>query len=208
MHANSLMPNTAYALLAKKILKNAGLTEGKDYKLLPIGGTPQRLEAMQKDPENVAAMLNPPFAFTAKDKGMKSLGRAIDLLGPYQAGGAFVMRSWARENGPLLERYLAAYIESVRMAMAPANRAQVVSLIAARLKQDPMVAGRTYAVLMEPRFGLPPDAKFDMEGFKAVLALRAEIEGQWGGKAPAPDRYVDLGYYDRALKRVAESRPR
>ena len=52
---------------------------------------------------------------------------------------------------------------------------------------------------MEPRFGLAPDAKFDMEGFKAVLALRAEMEGQWGGKAPAPDRYIDLGYYERAL---------
>jgi len=39
------------------------------------------------------------------------------------------MRSWARANGPLLERYLAAYIESLRMAMAPENRAQLVSLI-------------------------------------------------------------------------------
>jgi ABC-type nitrate/sulfonate/bicarbonate transport system substrate-binding protein len=145
-------------------------------------------------------MLNPPFSFAAKDKGLKSLGRAIDILGPYQAGGAFVMRPWARANAPLLERYIAAYIESVRMTMDPANRAQVVSLIATRLKQDAKVAERTYQALMEPRFGLAPDAKFDMEGFKAVLALRAEIEGQWGGKAPAPDKYIDLGYYERAMK--------
>jgi hypothetical protein len=55
---------------------------------------------------------------------------------------------------------------------------------------------------MEPRFGLAPDAKFDMEGFKAVLALRAEIEGQWGGKAPPPEKYVDLGYYEKALKLI------
>lgn len=45
----------------------------------------------------------------------------------------------------------------------------------------------------------PRDAKLDLEGFKNVLALRAEIEGQWGGKPPAPDKYVDLSYYDRAL---------
>jgi len=41
-----------------------------------------------------------------------------------------------------------------------------------------------------------------MDGFKAVLALRAEIEGQWGGKPPAPDKYLDLGYYERALALV------
>jgi hypothetical protein len=79
----------------------------------------------------------------------------------------------------------------------------VVSLIATRLKQDSKVAERTYQALMEPRFGLAPDAEFDLEGFKAVLALRAEIEGQWGGKAPAPDKYIDLGYYERAMKLLA-----
>jgi hypothetical protein len=31
-----------------------------------------------------------------------------------------------------------------------------------------------------------------------VLKLRAEIEGQWGGTAPAPDKYLDLSYYDKA----------
>src|SRR5713101_1022691 len=193
-------PNTAYALLAKKVLRNAGLLYGRDYALKPIGGTPQRLEAMEKSADNAAAMLNPPFSFAAKDRGLKSFGRAIDLLGPYQAGGAFVMRGWARANAPLLERYIAAYIESVRMATAPENRARMISLIATRLKQDPRAAERSYHALMEPRFGLAPDARFDMEGFKAVLALRAEIEGQWGGRAPAPEKYIDLGYYDRAMK--------
>jgi ABC-type nitrate/sulfonate/bicarbonate transport system substrate-binding protein len=195
-------PNTAYALLAKKILKNAGLAEGRDYTLKPIGGTPERLEAMGKGPENAAGMLNPPFSYAAKEKGMHSFGRATDLLGPYQAGGAFVMRSWASANGAVLERFIAGYIEAARMTLDPANRAQVVSLIATRLKQDPRVAERSYESLLERGFGLAPDAKFDMDGFKAVLALRAEIEGQWGGKPPAPDKYLDLGYYERALKLV------
>jgi hypothetical protein len=35
--------------------------------------------------------------------------------------------------------------------------------------------------------------------FKNVLKLRAEIEGQWGGKPPAPDKYIDLSYYNKAL---------
>ena len=43
------------------------------------------------------------------------------------------------------------------------------------------------------------DARFNHLGFGNVLALRAEVEGQWGGKPPAPDRFIDLGYYERAL---------
>jgi hypothetical protein len=32
--------------------------------------------------------------------------------------------------------------------------------------------------------------------------LRAEIEGQWGGVVPPIERYIDTGYYERALKLV------
>ena len=39
-----------------------------------------------------------------------------------------------------------------------------------------------------------------MAGFKNVLALRQEVEG---GKMAPPDRYIDLTYYDRAIKRLA-----
>jgi hypothetical protein len=56
-------------------------------------------------------------------------------------------------------------------------------------------------MLADPKFGLAPDARFDLAGFKNVLALRAEIEGDWGGKPPAPERYIDLSYYERALKK-------
>ena len=47
--------------------------------------------------------------------------------------------------------------------------------------------------------GFAKDGKFDMAGFKNVLKLRAEIEGQWGGKPPAPDKYIDLSYYNKAV---------
>ena len=55
------------------------------------------------------------------------------------------------------------------------------------------------ALVTDPADGLAKDGKFDMEGFKNVLKLRAEIEGQWGGTAPAPDKYLDLSYYNKAV---------
>lgn len=193
-------PNTAYALIAKKILKNRGLIEHRDYTVRPVGGTLQRSAAMVKDPALVAGMVNAPFSFTVAEQGLKSLGRAKDFIGPYQAGGAFMMRAWAKANAAVLERYIACFVESARMVMDPANRAFTVGLLVQRFKLDPKLAEQTYDALMIPDYGMAKDARFSLEGFRTVLALRAELEGQWGGKPPAPDKYIDLGYYDRAMK--------
>jgi hypothetical protein len=84
----------------------------------------------------------------------------------------------------------------------PANKDAAVKMLVERFKLQPDVAARTYDMLMDPRFGLATDANFNMDGFKNVLALRAEIEGSWGGKAPAPERYVDLSFYEKALKKA------
>jgi ABC-type nitrate/sulfonate/bicarbonate transport system substrate-binding protein len=193
-------PNTAYALQAKKILLLHGLKEGQDYTVKPIGGTMLRAKAMQENKDYAASILNAPFSIQIARQGMKSMGRVVDLLGPYQATGAFVMRGWAKANQDALERYIAAYIESTRWALTPANRAESAALLAKWLKLPGDVAERTYDLLSDPRFGLAPDARLDPEGFRNVLALRAEIEGQWGGKPPSSDRYIDLSYYDRAAK--------
>jgi hypothetical protein len=47
---------------------------------------------MRENKEHAASMLNPPFSVDAAASGLKSLGRAVDLIGPYQATGAFVLR--------------------------------------------------------------------------------------------------------------------
>jgi hypothetical protein len=56
--------------------------------------------------------------------------------------------------------------------------------------------------LIDPVSGFTPDARFDVEGFRNMLALRAEIERKADTEAVAPERYVDLHYYDRAMKFV------
>ena len=196
-------PNTAYALQVKKILLNAGLKAG-DYVLKPAGGGVQRTRAMIESRDNAATILYPPFSFAVQKAGMKSLGRAIDLLGPYQGTGAYVMRPWARANAGTLERYIAGYVEATRWVRDPANRQECIDILAERFKLDADEAMRTYAALMDPAFGLYPDAHLNVEGFRNVLALRAEVEGQWGGKPPAPDRFIDLGYYERAMALVGK----
>jgi ABC-type nitrate/sulfonate/bicarbonate transport system substrate-binding protein len=199
-------PNTAYALQAKKILLLNGLKEGADYTLKEVGGTLFRYRAMRENKEMAATMLNPPFSVDAPGAGLKSMGRAVDLIGPYQATGAFVLRAWARANADTLERYLAAFIESSRWVRARENKESSARMLVERFKLDPKVAERTLELLTDPNFGLAPDARFSVEGFRNVLALRAEIEGDWGGKPPPAERYYDLSYYEKSLKKVQTPR--
>lgn len=192
-------PNTAYALIVKKALLNEGLRDGQDYTLKATGGTFVRLGLMKENKEHAATMLNPPFSIAAAREAFPSLGAAVKLVGPYQGTGCWVMRSWAEANARTLERYIAAYVESLRWALDPANRAEAAALLAERLKVTADVAEATYERAADPVNGLVPDARLDMDGFRNVLALRAELQGQWGGKPPPPDKYVDLSYYQRAL---------
>src|SRR5258705_58979 len=65
------------------------------------------------------------------------------------------------------------------------------------------VAERTYDLLLDPDFGFTPDAKFLPEGYRNLMALRAEIES----KQATPNSgagYVDLSYYDNAMKLVGK----
>ena len=191
-------PNTAYALIGRKILRNAGLKENQDYKLDPLGGSEARTKSMDT-PAGAATILNPPWNFLAIERGAKSLGTTAELFGPYQAQGVFVMRPWAAQNASALERYLAAYIEGCRAAQDPAQRTLTLQVLMRELKLNQRTAEQTYAALNTPSHGLAKDCAFNMEGFKNVLSLRAEIMGQWGGQAPAPEKYLDLSLYNRAL---------
>jgi len=195
-------PNTAYAIQAKKILLKHGLKEGTDYTVMPVGRGELRLKAMGERRDYAAAILNLPFTIQAEQLGMRSLGNTVDILGPYQANGAFALRAWVEANGPLLERYIAAYVESLRWVRRPENRAECAAILMDKLKVSREVAERTYTLLVDPARGFTPDARFDMEGFRNLLALRAEIEG--GGAALRAEKYLDLSYYRRAIGALAE----
>jgi ABC-type nitrate/sulfonate/bicarbonate transport system substrate-binding protein len=191
-------PDTAYALQVRKLLAQHGVGTA-DYTAKPVGAGVFRLKAMLEDKSNAAAILNLPFTVQAAQAGMKSLGRTIDLLGPYQAAGGFAMRSWAEQNRDTLTRYLAAYVESLRWIRDRAHQAEAVGLLVSAQKLPPEIAERTYEQLLDPAFGFTPDARFDMEGFRNMMALRAEVEGK---TTAAPERYLDFSYYDRAMQMV------
>jgi ABC-type nitrate/sulfonate/bicarbonate transport system substrate-binding protein len=195
-------PNTAYALQLKKILLLSGLQAGNDYEMKPFGATPQRLIAMREHKEFAGSMLGPPSSLAAKREGFVSLGSVQELIGPYQAAGFFTLRQWAQEHRDELIPFLVAIIGAQRWLTAPANKQQVIELWTKEYHLAPEVAAENYEMTITRAGGFARDARFDLDGFKNVLKLRAEVEGQWGGHPPAPEKYYDSSYYDAALAKL------
>lgn len=191
-------PNTAFALVLYRILEQNGLKRG-DYTAKSVGATPLRLAAMLEDRSAAAAILNLPFRILAERAGLKDMGEAVSLIGPYLSTAGFVMRSWGLANADPLVSYIQAYVAGLRWATDPVNRGAAIDLLAARLDIEPDVAASAYAIATAPGTGFAKDAQIDLAGLENVLEIRAATQGQWGGKPPHPDRYLDLSFHARAV---------
>ena len=184
--------NTAYAFQLYEMLRQKGLNKG-DYEIKPVGGTAQRSEAMIKDKTLAATMMNPPFSIRAERAGLKALDTAANALGAYQGSAAFVLRTWGASNQDALVKYLQGCIEGLRWMLDPKNKAEAVALLAERLKMPEDIAAQAYDATLK---GFHKDAALDMDGVRNVLKLRAQFEG---GTPAAPEKYIDLSYYQKAL---------
>jgi ABC-type nitrate/sulfonate/bicarbonate transport system substrate-binding protein len=184
--------NTAYAFQLYEMLKQKGLNKG-DYEVKPVGGTGARLEAMTKDKAMAAAMLNPPFSTRGEKAGLKDMGTAASALGAYQGTSAFVLRAWGAANADTLVKYLQAYVEGWRWCFDPKNKAEAVALLVERLKLPEDVATLAFD---STKADFDREGMINMEGVKNVLKLRAQFEG---GTPAAPEKYLDLSYYQKAL---------
>jgi len=187
--------DTAFALLLYKMLDVKGIKRN-EYEVKPVGASQLRFQAITKDKTYAASMLNPPFSLQAMRAGLKDFGSAVSVIGPYQSDGGWVLRSWGQANGDVLTRYIEANIEGIRFALNPANKAAMVAILADRLKLANDVAAESFTFSQN---GFAVDGKFDLDGFKNSLQLRADMLGTWGGKPPAPEKYLDFSYYQRAL---------
>jgi ABC-type nitrate/sulfonate/bicarbonate transport system substrate-binding protein len=190
--------DTAFAFQLYQMMKLNGVTT-EEVAVKPVGATRFRLQAMIEDKSVAGCMLNLPFSLKAQRAGLKKLATATDVIGPYQSTTAFALRGWAEDNADALVRYIQAYVDGLRWALDPANKADAIALLERHLDIPHDIAAQSYAVATDPASGFATDGGIDHDGFRNVLALRAALHGDWGGKPPEPERYLDLSYYDRAL---------
>ncbi|KAL3909075.1 MAG: hypothetical protein SGILL_008234 [Bacillariaceae sp.] len=197
-------PGSAYALMGYDILKTEGGMNESEYIVTKIGSTQLRYEAMTgvNRSQYDASLLFPPFSILAKQQGLRSLGRAVDLIGNYQASALFATNEWLDipQNQDKVTRFILAWVQSLRWALDPDNVNDVLGILQTQLNVTSEMARDTYDMMTTPDFGLTEDAALQWDGLENVLRIRNEFVGD-AGSFDAQD-FVDLTLYDVALKEL------
>ncbi len=192
-------PASGYALLMYRILEQKGLAKDRDYTVLAVGGTGERLDAMREG--RAAAMISPPQDLEAVKLGFRSMGDATRQLGAYTGSVYNVRRAWAKEH----EKELIAFVRAIVAAhdVIFTDKAAAIEVLRKRLKElSAEDAAAVYAKMTGPG-GFTRKAQISLRGARVVLAVRSRY-GEPRKKLADPYKYVDLSYYRKA---TAERRP-
>jgi ABC-type nitrate/sulfonate/bicarbonate transport system substrate-binding protein len=177
--------SSGYAFALRGMLATAGLGEG-DVTLVGKGGTQQRAAGLLAGAFD-ATLLTPPFDLTANAAGFITLGRATDLLGPYQGIAVVARRSWLTANRDVALRYGRAYRSALDLAVR--DRANAVAVLASALGVSEPIAAASYDAAFSSSGGIQRSAAVDLDGVRTVLRLRARYAPPGAGTDPAP--FVD-----------------
>ena len=103
--------STGFAFVLRRMLEKNGLGPN-DYKFVAVGGTRERLEALQSG-KLAAALLSEPLTSQSKNLGFSFLGEAVESVGRYQSGVQIANRAWARANEKAVIGYIRGFIAGV-----------------------------------------------------------------------------------------------
>jgi ABC-type nitrate/sulfonate/bicarbonate transport system substrate-binding protein len=154
----------AFALFA--LLESLGLGRD-DYRLVELGSTPRRLEALL-DGGCDATMLNAGNELRAEDAGCLRLAAAVDVCEPYLGTVLCVTGAPTRPVAALASALQAATCD----VLSGAAYDVAVAEAAAALHLPPALAQRYVERLADPREGLVADGAVDPDALATVVGLR------------------------------------
>ena len=192
-------PNDGTTLLLRRMLAANGLREG-DYDMQVVGGTPNRVAAMQAGVAK-AGMIAPPAFFSLLDQGMNLLGRSADYVSEYAFSNHYVRRDWADRNHDTVVRYLAAIVKADRWIADPANKEAGIAILADATRTPSEAARRTWEYAIEQLDSHVRDGEVSLDGIAAIIEQLGSI-GDLPQPLPSPDRYLDLRYLEQARQLV------
>ncbi len=190
-------PASGYALLMYRLLDQQGLVRDRDYRVLAVGGTGERLAAMRAG-RAVVSMISPPQDLEAAKLGFRTLGDATKSLGAYQGSVYNVRRAWAKDH----ERELVGFVRAIVAAhdVIYVDKAAAIEVLRKRLKElSAEDAAAVYGKLTGPG-GFARKAHINLRGAKVVLSVRSRY-GEPKKPLTDPYKYIDLQYYEKATKR-------
>ena len=188
---------SGFVFILEKFLRSNGFGPD-DYRFVEVGGVEKRYHGLL-DGKVAGTLLLPPFVGNAVARGCHVLARGDQIISCYQATVGAAKRSWAEKNRDLLINYIRAYVEATQWCFDMKNRASCLQLLGTHNGIERKAAEETLDVLLDSDYGIYPKAELNLPGLKAVLELRAEM-GYLKQPLPPVDKYVDLSYYNRAVK--------
>jgi ABC-type nitrate/sulfonate/bicarbonate transport system substrate-binding protein len=188
---------TGYAFIVRDLLERAGVGEG-EVTFVAAGGTDVRFKALM-DGKCEATITLAPFDSIAMERGYHRLVGATEAYGAYQGTVAGARASWAREHRAAAVAFTRAFKSAVDWLYDPANRAEALAILAAGEPQLPPAQIEQSFNSMTGSDGFFRDLKPSDAGLKRVLTLR-EKYGKPRKTLADLGKYVDLGYYDEAMK--------
>jgi NitT/TauT family transport system substrate-binding protein len=189
----TIAPEVSVALI-RRLMSGGGLKEG-DYNLIAGGAQPARYAALSRGAVD-AAILTAPFNLLARQNGFTVLGGLYDI--PAVFAGVIDNTKWAAGHGDAVVATLKALILGFRYTANPANKAEVVKMLADLGKVDPAVVGQTYDQFYRNQtyltsWDLAPSPR-SMQGVIDILVGLGQVP-----KGSNPLTYFDLSYLNRAL---------
>jgi len=169
----------------------------QDYDLLYGGGTPSRFAQLVSGAVT-AAMLTNPHDFAALEQGFVDLGSVPEYLPDWAQNNILVDTRWAPQNRAAILAFLRVYIRSTRYFYDPANRDEVIAILAKHTRTAPRIAAATYDLYVKHKVIARDSALFE-DGLKANLdALVAMGEL---ARPPPLAGFIDADFLTEALRR-------
>jgi ABC-type nitrate/sulfonate/bicarbonate transport system substrate-binding protein len=137
------------------------------YDLVYGGGTPSRFAQLASGAA-AAAVLTNPIDFAALEQGFVDLGSVPQYLPNWAQNNILVDTRWAEQNRPAVVAFLRAHIRAIRYLYDPANRDEVINVLARHTRTAPQIAAATYDLYMRQQVIARDGALFD-DGIKANL---------------------------------------
>jgi ABC-type nitrate/sulfonate/bicarbonate transport system substrate-binding protein len=189
--------NSSSTLLLQKMLAAHGLAP-RDYALVEVGGTSDRLAAIQSGAIS-AGVLNPPISYIAADQGFRILGEMKQYIPEVQFTALSTRQPWARANASLVDDYLVAILKANRYLYD--NRAGTVSIIRNFFKIQPDYAERVYDYWIRNQV-TPKDGAITVPGTEVVLEILDNLGDFKGKSRPRAEKFIDTSFLRRAQSRV------
>jgi NitT/TauT family transport system substrate-binding protein len=190
-------------IFLREMLKSHGLELNRDYSIIQLGPTTQRLASLKACNTSATMVLGGDLPI-AIEMGFIELAHLQDYIPNLQFHSFIVDSRWAETNNQLVVRYLRAMLRA--MQWVHAHKEEAAELAA---KRTGINVKYTRPIVQEylARGIISKDGSVNRDGFQRLIDLMGERLFKQR-PYPPPEKYLDLSYLRRAQQELGISTAR